>query len=739
MHVSRLGGALVVALCCGAAIANEVYPALVEAPAPGAPASNRVILLDDVSPKPFIPVPAHAVIRRHYVTIGSDGALTERETNRSDPPGTLVYANTSATALYPPPPGWMLADDIFTIAVGGSDLSAYEILIGGGGDGSGTNGFTVDVALYDACPGASGQVISGTEASVTFDDDGLHLLTIDCSASGVAMPSSAWIGASFSRYGAGWATGTRAELGFTDDLYHYPTIPCTATFSGTTYYAGFYARVFCSGAITFQYLAYLNSTAVQMVSVGAGRTILDDIELFTNECVLGGYEVGLSGSAGPYTAQIELWADCNSESAIPGTSFVFQGMGDGSLEVARTSFEEGVELPLPAFWLAVSVNAGSTGPMLAGEPIIGNSQDMFARWDEPGAPDQCTYQWFGGNPYAAFWVNAYCLGSPPMGACCNTLAPPGQEPCREMAQLGCEDGRWLEGATCDPDPFNPPCGTHACCLPDGTCVDLTEEDCEADDGLWYEGQFCKLGPGVTCPFFACLDGQGNCCEAKLGTGCANQTCCERVCAMDGWCCGVEWDQICADEARQVCSFSCPNDEIAWLDPPDGVVDARQPHDVADADALMGILSVTVAAPSGGADACCWTLCETEFGGQPPNAIANVEDHGDDTYAINLVRPMTPGAVTTITYGDGYATATFTAHPANVDGNIQANPADIVSLIDCLNGIEDWCPWGIYSCDIDHSGECAPADILRVIDLLGGAGAFDSWNHIDLPANPDICP
>lgn len=44
------------------------------------------------------------------------------------------------------------------------------------------------------------------------------------------------------------------------------------------------------------------------------------------------------------------------------------------------------------------------------------------------------------------------------------------------------------------------------------------------------------------------------------------------------------------------------------------------------------------------------------------------------------------------------------------------------------------PHGIYSQDIDHSGGFNPADILRVIDLLNGADAFVVWNGTPRPSS-----
>jgi hypothetical protein len=65
--------------------------------------------------------------------------------------------------------------------------------------------------------------------------------------------------------------------------------------------------------------------------------------------------------------------------------------------------------------------------------------------------------------------------------------------------------------------------------------------------------------------------------------------------------------------------------------------------------------------------------------------------------------------------------------------------DILAIIDNLNGRIDP-PLPMYQCDIDRSGKCLPADILRVIDLLNGAHCFYPWNGACLPEWPSAwCP
>lgn len=169
--------------------------------------------------------------------------------------------------------------------------------------------------------------------------------------------------------------------------------------------------------------------------------------------------------------------------------------------------------------------------------------------------------------------------------------------------------------------------------------------------------------------------------------------------------------------------SCHPGEVTFIDPPSGVVDARQSNPVNQPTPLQGIQTLTVSAPIGADDSCFW-LCETSSS-LFPNAIASVSDDGLGTYTITLARPISPHAVTRIAYqpvSGGFSIGQFIAHPANVNGDGYTSPLDILAIIDCLNGVNlsTNCPWGIYSTDIDHSGTFSPPDILRVLDLLNGA-------------------
>jgi hypothetical protein len=193
--------------------------------------------------------------------------------------------------------------------------------------------------------------------------------------------------------------------------------------------------------------------------------------------------------------------------------------------------------------------------------------------------------------------------------------------------------------------------------------------------------------------------------------------------------------------------SCPDGVVTFVNPPHGVVDARQPHPVNSMTPRQGIQSILLRGPSGAGQS-CFSLCETNNEGSP-NSIANVMEtpNGDGTsnYTLSLARTISTYAVTTVTYsstrGQTTATGRFTSHPANVNGDSAAGTIDILAIINCLNNVspEVNCPWGTpFSRDVDQNNAFGPSDLLRVIDLLNGADFFDPFLSTALP-NGAGCP
>jgi hypothetical protein len=95
-------------------------------------------------------------------------------------------------------------------------------------------------------------------------------------------------------------------------------------------------------------------------------------------------------------------------------------------------------------------------------------------------------------------------------------------------------------------------------------------------------------------------------------------------------------------------------------------------------------------------------------------------------------------VTKITYAGNGTSASYIAHPANLNADGAANSADVTALVNALNGTAPL-PAGLLSGDVDRSGAVTPADILDAVDLLNGEGAYIIWNNTAKPAPNASCP
>jgi hypothetical protein len=177
--------------------------------------------------------------------------------------------------------------------------------------------------------------------------------------------------------------------------------------------------------------------------------------------------------------------------------------------------------------------------------------------------------------------------------------------------------------------------------------------------------------------------------------------------------------------------------VAFVEPPDGVVDAREPNPVGSLTPAEGIDAVLVSASAGAGALGCWTLCESQTF-VTPNDVAGVTDNGDGTYVVRFLRPITKGAVTTLTYEGTGTTGRFIFHPGNINGDGFTNIGDMTSLVDALQGIS-LPPWGVYSTDINRTGVVTIAEVLWLADILNGGGFFaPGWNGSPKPT-PGSCP
>ncbi len=144
-------------------------------------------------------------------------------------------------------------------------------------------------------------------------------------------------------------------------------------------------------------------------------------------------------------------------------------------------------------------------------------------------------------------------GAASTGSCCLSHLTP-----------SCNDATCCE-IVCGADPFccinqwdsicaneaSSMCGT---CLPDldGDGVPDATDNCPSTfnpDQSDIDGD----GVGDVCDVNgACVGAAGACCVAHITPGCDDETCCSAVCSFDPFCCGNQWDGICANEASSTC-------------------------------------------------------------------------------------------------------------------------------------------------------------------------------------------
>ena len=117
-------------------------------------------------------------------------------------------------------------------------------------------------------------------------------------------------------------------------------------------------------------------------------------------------------------------------------------------------------------------------------------------------------------------------------------------------------------AVCDCPTGCPP-SNNDCCVPspddtvgcnNAACCDIV---CAADPfccGTEWDSICATAAQGI--PECNCALGS-NCCIANGGLGCDDEKCEACVCALDAFCCDVAWDGICAAEAADQCAASCP--------------------------------------------------------------------------------------------------------------------------------------------------------------------------------------
>ncbi len=511
----------------------------------------------------------------------------------------LVYENTLSTFLLGLPPNLPtseLADDIATVAAFGCNLDSYVVRVTGdlNGDGVASGNLTVFTALYPACPRGGGVVpIRGTSCvfGITVAESG-GLIDLTCripDLANVPTPNNLYLGVSFGRADAGVVIGAPALQGFSANQFDHPFAACSAGLGGfpAAPHSSFYAQVYVREPCGNSFIAYKNTRQNERgFSPGAGIRFADDLQLAVEHCDMVAYEVSMKGSttgAVVFDLRTCLSGDAENGCIIPGTRTIIGVTQLNSPQVARVAFDPPILIP-DDLYISFRTTSGSIGPIATGiQAGVGHTEDAIYeyRYGEWSQRDLSTTQYHT----SAFDVTITCAGSPPPGACCDMFLTEekrcyggprdglscvfdgdctqgfgrclGKSVCRELPQMNCPfPTLWTEGALCDADPFAHPCGQSACCTPDDTCTNLTGTECAArsppgDAFWWVLGSFCKDEDHV-CPYYACLQRNGECNAAHAEPGCEDPFCCWDVCQIDPWCCRVEWDRHCVETAQDVC-------------------------------------------------------------------------------------------------------------------------------------------------------------------------------------------
>ncbi len=299
-------------------------------------------------------------------------------------------------------------------------------------------------------------------------------------------------------------------------------------------------------------------------------------------CDLAAFEIIMTGATGipPYAVHVELWTNDDRKTPndpdddiplapIPGTETDFTDLPwNPPLQALLAGPFDGIVLPQKV-WMVFSVSSENAGPLLGGMADIGSSLDGFAVFNDPEG-------WVGGRsfggfnpsgcpgppppqgtciPAGSFLIKVWCSGDPPTGACCNDFAGVCVD---DMTESDCIS-RWAAERSCDSEPFEPPCGTAACCTTIAPCEDRLPSECKE---LWEgiipfaiaRGSLCG-DPGFECPRNDCLSAEGDCFAENPTSGCEDPFCCDTVCTMDPACCSAsEWDGICVGLADAHCTF-----------------------------------------------------------------------------------------------------------------------------------------------------------------------------------------
>lgn len=101
----------------------------------------------------------------------------------------------------------------------------------------------------------------------------------------------------------------------------------------------------------------------------------------------------------------------------------------------------------------------------------------------------------------------------------------------------------------------PPETIGACCFEvgEGVCQQISLDEClSAETGIGWSDE-------IECELDTCIpdtSGAADCCTVHSSTACETSSCSETICEIDPYCCIFDWDEICVEEAFELCPQVC---------------------------------------------------------------------------------------------------------------------------------------------------------------------------------------
>jgi len=302
----------------------------------------------------------------------------------------------------------------------------------------------------------------------------------------------------------------------------------------------------------------------------------------------------------------------------------------------------------------------------------------------------------------------------------------------------CDDGFVASQCVDADDVFSPgtlcadiTCEPKGACCDGGNCTLVTEATCAglySGDGTLCDSSTCVLG--------GCCGADGACNDGFVASQCVDAgdvfspeaLCADIVCEPPS--CSM------ADLTGIVFADDTPIAPLALDQPGNCAIDARQPHDINDVNARKGWDRMVM---SFSCDPASIGLIPGDFtvSGVPAGVVPDVVDVPTDSVAntatVLLDGKITPAQWTCIAHSDSGGQWCMGYLPADAGQDGVSAATDINKLIDSINLVA---LLPIYAADINRSDNVVTgADILRLIDLLNGAGDFNPWIAQSLPPCP----